>query len=96
MNSDSQTLKFDISNGSPEDNLGFIKQVEMDLSNESVEDRGNGNRIKHRISWIATLSKFTWIPESPDQGSCQSLHGVYRYDTWRIDELLHNAESRVS
>ena len=50
MNSDSQTLKWDISKGSPEDNLSFIKQVEMDLSNESVEDRRNGNRIKYRIS----------------------------------------------
>ena len=88
MNSDSQTLK-----GSPEDNLSFIKQVEMDLSIESVEDRRNGNRTKHRISWMATLSKFTWIQ---DQGSCQSLHGVYRYDTWQIDELLHNADSLVS
>ena len=34
MKSDSQTLKWDISKGSPEDNLSFIKQVEMDLSNE--------------------------------------------------------------
>ena len=65
----------------------------MDLSNESVEDRRNGNSIKYQISWIATLSKFTWVP---DQGSCQDLHGVYRYDTWQIDELLHNAVSLVS
>ena len=59
MNSISQTLKWEISKGSPEDNLSFIKQVDMDLSNESVEDRRNGNHIKHRMSWIATLSKFT-------------------------------------
>ena len=84
MNSDPQTLKWDISKGSPEDNLSFIKQVEMDLSNESMEDSRNANRIKHRISWIATLSQFTWIP---DQESYQSLHGVYRYDTWQTDEL---------
>ena len=75
MKSDSHTLKWDISKGSPEDNLSFIKQVEMDLSNESVEDRRNGNRIKNRISWNATLSKFAWIP---DQGSCQGLHGMTR------------------
>ena len=31
-----QTLRWDISKGNPEDNLDFIKQVEMDLSNESV------------------------------------------------------------
>ena len=81
---DEQTLKWDISKDSPEDNLSFIKQVEMDLSNESVEDRRNGNRIKNRISWIATLSKFTWIP---DQKSCQSINGFYCYETWQINDL---------
>ena len=63
MNSYSQTLKWDISTGSPEDNLSFIKQVELDLSNESAEDRRNGNHIKLQISWIATLSKFTWMQD---------------------------------
>ena len=93
MNSDSQTLKRDISKGSLQNNLSFIKQLDMDLSKESLEDPRNGNCINHQISWIATLSKFTWIP---DPGSYQSLHGIYRYDTWQIDELLHNAESLVS
>ena len=58
-----------------------------------MEDRRNGNRIKHRISWIDTLSKFISIP---DQESYQSLNGVNHYDTWQIYELLHNAESLVS
>ena len=49
MNSDSQTLKWDISKGSL-DNLSFNKQMEMDLSNESVEDHRNGNCIKYLIS----------------------------------------------
>ena len=55
MNNDSQTLRIDISKGNPEDNLDFIKQVEMSLSNESVEERQGNRRIKHLLSWIATV-----------------------------------------
>ena len=37
-------MKSDISKGNPEDNLSFIKQeVEIDLTNELVEDQKNGN-----------------------------------------------------
>ena len=50
MNNDSQTLRWDISKGNPEDNLAFIKQVEMDLSNESVEERRENRKIKHLLS----------------------------------------------
>ena len=45
MNNDSQTLRIDLSKGNPEDNLDFIKQVDMDLSNESVEERRGNRRI---------------------------------------------------
>ena len=55
MNNDSKTLRWDISKGNPEDNLAFIKQVEMDLSNESVEERRRYRRIKHSLSCIATV-----------------------------------------
>ena len=73
------------SKGNPEHNLGFIKQVEMDLSNEPVEDRRNGYSIEHQIPWIATLSKVIWITNQEscqDQESCQSLLWVHRYDAW--------------
>ena len=48
MNNDSQTLRWDISKGNPEVSQsrlhqasgdGLVQQVEMDLSNESVEER---------------------------------------------------------
>ena len=55
MNNDSQTLRWDILKGNPEDNLDFIKQVVMDLSNESVEERRGNRRIKHSLSWIAKV-----------------------------------------
>ena len=68
-----------------------LQQANGDGSVQRIGGRSQKwNCIKYLISWIATLSKYTWVP---DQGSCQSLHGVYRYDTWQIDEfkLLHNA-----
>ena len=94
MNSDSQTLKWDIQvlKGYPEDNLCFIKQVAMDLSNESVEDSKNGNRITYSLSWIASLAKFIWIP---DQEPCAFNNGYYRYDMWQIEKLLRNADTLV-
>ena len=93
MKSDPQTSKRDISKCCPEDNLSFIKQVEMDLSNESVEDRRNGNRIEYDVSRIATRPKITWIQ---DQESCARASGVSCYDTWQIDELLYNTDIYIS
>ena len=90
MISDSQLLKQDLSKGNQEDNLSFTKQVEVDLTNESVEDRNNGNHTKHYISWIFTLSEFTWMP---NQESCIRLNHVYCYDQWQTDDLLHNLHS---
>ena len=91
MNSDPQTLKWDISKRNPEVNLSYIKQVDMDLANEPVEDRMNGNSTKYNISCISTLSKFfTWIP---DGEFCTRTNGVYRYDLRQTDELLQDAES---
>ena len=37
-----------------------------------------------------------FIPWIPDQESCQGINGVYCYNTWQIDDPLHNAESLVS
>ena len=73
MNSDSQTLKWDISKGSSEDKLSFIKQVEMDLSNELAEDCRNGNRFKHRISWC--LESFQILLSCYSQSPYMGRHG---------------------
>ena len=89
---------YTISKGSPKDNLSFMKQMEMDLSNESVEDCRNSTVSNIGFPGLPlypiyldigsrVLPKFTW-----------SLPLSLRYDTLQpeSDELLHNTHTFVS
>ena len=92
MNNDSQTLRWDISKGNPEDNLDFIKQVEMDLSNESVEERQGNQRIKHSLSWIATVDLDGTVVSLHDQSIARAVDKMQAFPPHLLDEQCENWE----
>ena len=92
MNNDSQTLKWDTLKGNPEDNICLQKQVFMDISNSSVEDRTGGVRNKHSLSWITTIIQKARLPPQ-DEVEYDNALGVYRLDRKQIEDLLHNADT---
>ena len=77
-----------MSMGNPEVNLDFIKQVGMDLSNESVEERRGNRRTKHSLSWIATVGLAGTVVSLHDQSIARAVEKMQAFPPHLLAEAM--------